>query len=67
MHGQAAHIQPDLTVGGDVGPEQRGQTAFALSCQPPRPCVAGKDVLDHKGVDAGQGGLPDAQAQHKQG
>jgi hypothetical protein len=53
----AAHVEPDLGAGGDVGPGQRGQAAFVLRRQLSCPVVAGEDVLDHEGVDVYQGGL----------
>lgn len=33
----AAHVEPDLAIGGDVRPEQRGQAAFVLGGEPVRP------------------------------
>lgn len=58
------HVEPDLPVGQDVGPEQRCQPSLVGRCQDMRPGVVGEHVLEHQGVDVDQGGLQDAQAEH---
>ena len=60
----AAHVQPDLTVGGDVRPEQRGKATQVVRAQLGQALV--EDVLDHEGVEVHHGALQDPQAQHRQ-
>src|SRR6266540_3369707 len=62
----AGHVELDLAIGGDMGPEQWGQAAPVRVGQGGRPLLVSEHVLDYEGVDVDQGGLQDPQAQHRQ-
>ena len=57
------HVEAYFAVGGDVGPEQWGESASVFGGEDVFPGVLGEDVLEEEGVDVHERCLEDAKAQ----